>query len=287
MANYPHLHPSVHEVAAQDVSTRIDHLLRDRWVDYPVASQALKKLEALLAAPRRTRMPCMLIFGDSGMGKSMIVEKFRRAHLPVYDHQQGIERLEILAIQMPAIPSQARFYGEILMALGAPCRPSDRLFAIETVALSLLRDLRPRMIIVDEVHHLLAGSAQEQRAALNLLKYLANLLQCTVVALGTLDARTAMQTDPQIVSRFRPLALPRWRDDDTFRGFLKTFEQLLPLREPSRFAERRFSRRILDSGGGITGNITELLVAAAETALLQNRESVSIDLLDQVDLAAA
>ena len=41
MANYPHLHPSVHEVAAQDVSTRIDHLLRDRWVDYPVASQAL------------------------------------------------------------------------------------------------------------------------------------------------------------------------------------------------------------------------------------------------------
>ena len=44
------------------------------------------------------------------------------------------------------------------------------------------------MLIVDEVHHLLAGSHREQRASLNLLKYLANELKICIVAVGTSDA---------------------------------------------------------------------------------------------------
>jgi len=51
------------------------------------------------------------------------------------------------------------------MALNAPYGPGDRLAAVEYTALSLLRKVAPRMIVVDEMHNLLAGSAQEQRAA--------------------------------------------------------------------------------------------------------------------------
>lgn len=36
-------------------------------------------------------------------------------------------------------------------------------------------------------------------------------------------------------------------------------------------------------GGGITGNMTELLVQAAELALRTNRESVTLDMLDEVE----
>lgn len=236
MSQPSHLHESIREIAQQSAEERIAHLRKDRWVDHPIATRALERLEVLLETPRRTRMPCLLIYGESGMGKTMIAEKFMRAHRPTYIPERGLERIEVLAVQMPPSPSQNRFYGEVLTALGAPYRPGDRLFAVETVALSLLRELRPRMIIVDEVHHLLAGSAREQRAALNLLKYLANKLQCAMVALGTMEARAAMQTDAQMKSRFKPIELPRWRDGDVYRSFLKTFEQLLPLRELSRFA---------------------------------------------------
>jgi hypothetical protein len=69
--------------------------------------------------------------------------------------------------------------------------------------------MRPNMLIVDEVHHLLAGSYREQRAALNLLKYLANDLQFSVVIVGTADAQLALETDPQMTSRFAPLEIPR------------------------------------------------------------------------------
>ena len=282
MSQSTHLHDTIRDIAQQSAEDRIAHLRKDRWVDYPIAERALARLEILLETPRRTRMPCLLIYAESGMGKTMIAEKFLRAHRPVYVAERGIERIDVLAVQMPPSPSQNRFYGEILTALEAPYRPSDRLFAVETVALSLLRDLKPRIIIVDEVHHLLAGSPREQRASLNLLKFLANKLQCAIVALGTMEARAAMQTDAQMNSRFKPVELPRWRDGDVFRASLKTFEQLLPLREPSRFANQQFAREILRRGGGITGNITELLVQAAELALRTDRESVTLEMLEEV-----
>lgn len=52
-------------------------------------------------------------------------------------------------------------------------------------------------MIIDEVHHLLAGSVREQRQLLNQLKFISNELRMPIVALGTSEALYAMQTDPQ------------------------------------------------------------------------------------------
>ena len=68
----------------------------------------------------------------------------------------------------------------------------------------------PQLMIVDEAHHLLAGSVREQRQSVNQLKFLSNKLRTPVVALGTSEALYAMQADPQIASRFEPFALPSW-----------------------------------------------------------------------------
>jgi len=45
-------------------------------VTYPKAIEILGHLNALLKHPRTTRMPSLAVYGDSGMGKSMLVEKF-------------------------------------------------------------------------------------------------------------------------------------------------------------------------------------------------------------------
>ena len=74
MGRYPHLHETLRDVMLLDGAGRIDHLRKDRWIDYPRAGDALTELESLLNTPPRTRMPCLLIFRDSGMGKTMIIE---------------------------------------------------------------------------------------------------------------------------------------------------------------------------------------------------------------------
>jgi uncharacterized protein YlxP (DUF503 family) len=54
------------------------------------------------------------------------------------------------------------------------------------------------MLVDDEVHNLLAGSARHRRMALNLLEILANHFACSIVGVDTQDAHAATQIDPQV-----------------------------------------------------------------------------------------
>jgi Bacterial TniB protein len=53
---------------------------------------------------------------------------------------------------------------------------------------AILRRVNLGMIIVDEIHHLLAGSYVKQRNCLNVLKYLGNELCVPIVGIGTAEA---------------------------------------------------------------------------------------------------
>jgi Bacterial TniB protein len=46
----------------------------DRWVSYPRAERILSRLDDLMSLPARVRMQNVLIHGNSGAGKSMIIE---------------------------------------------------------------------------------------------------------------------------------------------------------------------------------------------------------------------
>ena len=284
MATLAHLTPETRALAQHDDARRIAYLAEDRWIDYPRAREALQELERLLRSPERTRMPGLLIHGESNIGKSMIIQKFLRTHPSgEFNARTGLLQVDILAVEMPPAPQERRFYGQLLMALNAPYRPGDRLASVEQTALALLHKIGPRMIVVDEVHNLLAGSAREQRAALNLLKFLSNQLRCAVVVVGTRDALAAMQSDEQIVSRFPGLELPRWRENEDFRGFLAGFERQLPLKQASKLADSRaMVSLVMSATGGVTGKIGALLSRAAEAAIRTGKECITAELLQSV-----
>jgi hypothetical protein len=58
-------------------------------------------------------MPCLLLFGPTGMGKTRIVQKFLREHRSSFDDVTGRTRLPIVAVQMPPAPSERDLYGQI------------------------------------------------------------------------------------------------------------------------------------------------------------------------------
>lgn len=282
-----HLAPAAREQARLDEPARIQALQRDRWVDYPRASEARQRLNLLLATPERERMPCMVMHGESNIGKTLIVRKFQREHPVVFDKSRGVERREIVAMQMPATPDQHRFYSALLFELGAPHSASAGVSTLERLARELLRRIAPRMLIVDEVHHLLAGSYREQRASLNLLKYLANDLRLSIVLVGTADAPLALQTDAQMSSRFPSFELPRWRESEEFRRFLSAFERVIPLHKPSNLAQREVVQFLLAASAGLTGEIARLLFAAAELAIRDRSEQMSLRHIEHVARLAA
>ena len=157
---------------------------------------------------------------------------------------------------------------------------------MELLGLRLLHRQPPKVMIIDEVHHLLAGSGREQRQLLNQLKFISNELRMSIVALGTSDALIAMQTDPQIASRFEPFALPKWRESSEFRAFVASFGRLLPLEKPSAFGDKAIVHKLISASDGLTGKVTTLLSQAAELAIRQKVECITADLIDQAAASA-
>ena len=222
----------------------------------------------------------MVLHGQSNIGKTLVIRKFQRAHPDSFDEIRGVAQRTIVAMQMPATPDQHRFYSALLFELGAPHSASAGISALERLARDLLRRIAPRILIVDEVHHLLAGSYREQRASLNLLKYLANDLHLCIVLVGTADAPLALQGDSQMSSRFSPFELSRWQPNDEFRRFLAAFEQVIPLRKSSDLAQRAIVEFVLAYSGGLTGEVARLLYEAAEYAIVDRSEMIKMEHLE-------
>ena len=282
----PHLSAAVRPQTAMDTATRILNLRRDRWINYPRAVQALEQLQRLIETPERERMPCMILHGESDIGKTQIIRKFQRQHAPAFDDKRGVERHEIIAMQMPATPDQHRFYTALLFELHAPHSDRASLSTLERLTRDLLRRIQPRMLIVDEVHNLLTGSYREQRASLNLLKYLANDLRMAIVLVGTEEARIALQTDAQMTSSFVPFEIPRWRENDEFRRLLSAFERVIPLRKASNLSQRSIVQFLVSRCDGLTGQLSRLLNQAAEYAIRDGSERITLSHLNQINHAA-
>ena len=152
MPVHAHLTAEARTIAEPDDARRIAHLAEDHWIDYPRARQALQELERLLSCPERTQMPGLLLHGESNIGKSMVIQKFLRAHpAREFNTDTGLLQVDVLVIDVRSAPQERRLFGQLLMALNAPYRPGDRLAAVEYTALMLLRKVAPRMTVVDEV----------------------------------------------------------------------------------------------------------------------------------------
>jgi replication-associated recombination protein RarA len=277
-----HLSAPTRELAFQDAKARIQLVQAARWVAFPRAGVAVEELERRFHYPTCARMPCMLLYGDSGMGKTMILEKMERQHPKSYDERRGITKRPVLIVQMPASPNERRFFTRILEVLGAPYSMREQIGVLEGRVIRLLKDLGTQLLFIDEVHHLLAGSHRDQRRALNLLKFLTNELKIVIVAVGTSDAFHALQTDVQVASRFEPLLIPRWTETDAFRAFVVAYGKLLPLRKPSAFGEPDMIRTLITQSAGITGRVTGLLGRAAEIAIQDGSEVIDSTIVARV-----
>lgn len=250
---------------------------RDRWIGYPAGDAGLLRLNELYAMRARVRMPCLLIYGVSGAGKSMLLEKFKRDHAPKRANRDG--QRSIIATQMPPIPVVRSLYGEIVRTLGGNIRPTARFYELEHAALSLLTHANPRMLIVDEFQHLLSCSAREQRAALNMVKFLSNERRMTIIAAGTHEALHVMRFDPQIASRFEQMELPIWTESDELRRFIAGYLAMLPVRRNPTAIDQRFIEYLLALTDGVTGRIIDLLRRAATDALTHKSKSVGLEQL--------
>jgi hypothetical protein len=254
---------------------RIAKIRSNRWIRYPRAEQVIKQLEELLLLPKTHRMPNLLVVGQTNNGKTALLTHFIQRHHAHFGDIDTTSRVPVIAVQAPPTPDERRFYQAIITKLYPAFRPSPRTDILQREALRLLKSVRIKMLIIDEIHHVLAGPMLKQRQFLNVIKYLGNELQIPLVAVGTQDAFNAIHTDPQLANRFEPAILPRWIMGDEYLRLLASFESLLPLERPSMLIEPALALKILSLSEGTIGEIATLIQRAALYAIEHNIEQIT------------
>jgi hypothetical protein len=192
--------------------------------------------------------------------------------------------MPVVAFQMPPQPDQYDFWGELYRMLGAPTIFNSSISRTKNVCRNLLQTAGTRMLIVDEVHSMLAGTARDQRVFLNTLRFLANDIRIPLVCAGTDEARLALLTDSQLAERFDALELPRWTNDTAFRRLLVSIAATLPLRKDSTLDSQACREIILKRTDGITMRIFRLIESAAIQAISDGTECITEEALSSKSL---
>ena len=213
-----HLTDEAGAILTASIDERVYFVRSKRWIAYPKAVEILGHLNALLKHSRTTRMPSLAVYGDSGMGKSMLVEKFKDDYAQTARDRPSGPKAKLLVVELAGRPNERRLYAQILAVIGAPQNPRATIVELGRTAVRLLGDLGVQVLILDEIHNVLAASWREQRVVFNTLRYLSNELKLSLVCFGINEARQAINGDVQLARRFDALCLPRWIANKEFRA---------------------------------------------------------------------
>lgn len=278
-----HLHESVLTDLSLSDPERIQKIKEDAYIGYSRAKDILNKLEDLYSHPKTLRMPNLLLMGETNNGKTVLVNKFFNRHSPFIRNDDNIFIAPVVYVQAPPKPDEKRFYSSILDALAIPYRYNDRVGKQQFQVIQVLKHMETKVLIIDEIHHILAGTMTNQRGFLNVIKYLSNELKIAMVAVGTKEAYNAINADPQLGNRFEPAPLPRWKLDEDYLRLLLSFEQRIPLKKPSNLIQKELATTILTMSEGKIGEIYTVLKKAAELAITSEKEKIDLLILRQIN----
>jgi hypothetical protein len=265
-----HLTDEAANVLAGAIDERVYFIQSKRWIAYPKAVHILDHLNKLIKHPRTTRMPSLIVYGDSGMGKSMLVDRFKAGCAT----DSTTNPNKVLVVELSGRPTERRLFSQILAAVDAPHSPRASIVDLERGAINTLRDIGVQILVLDEIHNILAGSWREQRIVLNTLRFLSNELKLSLVCFGIMEARDAINGDVQLARRFDAVTLPRWTAGKEFEQLVLAIVRNLPLREPSVVTVKGL-RRVLQMSGGVSSRIFRMLNDLAIEAIEKGEERIT------------
>jgi DNA transposition AAA+ family ATPase len=212
----------------------------------------------------------------------MIINRFYKRHPPSDNKTGDFIKYPVLIVQAPPLPDEGRLYNEILETLNAPYKQKDAPAKKEFQVFRLLEQIGTKMLIIDEIHDILAGTPLKQQQFLNVVKRLGNRLKIPIVGVGTDQASNVLQSDAQLANRFDSEVLPRWNIDNDFSDLLANFERTLPLKNPSNLHEEDLAIELHSMSEGLIGELDAVLTKACVEAIKRKTEKITSKVLKSI-----
>ncbi len=258
MTDQDHLNPATALFVDKPLQERLEWVRKDHFVYYPSAQACLDQLNWIFeqATYEKDKFPSDLegltIIGDSGAGKTSIIEEFIRRY--PQEHHTSHEVYPVAhCVLKDAVTGLKGLYSSILAAFGHPYAESASLRLervtidqLEEVLVHTLRQTSTRLLFIDEFQH---AKGRNQQALLNQLKRTMLVSRVPFVPVGTPEVALVLNTDSQLADRC-PIrdysTLHYWSFDNDFRRFLAGYEQFLPFPEESGLSSREIALEIFD-----------------------------------------
>jgi hypothetical protein len=279
---FEHLHPDIRHLATADRQARKTCILTDRWISYPAGEDAIERLFELVDMPPRVRMPSILFWASPNMGKTHIQKRFIELRAARDAKEQSTSFGSVLWLELNDSLTEKRLYLDILTALDAPA-PDTTTPRLQAMVLRHLAARRIRLGIFDELQRVTDLRAKDQRAILNVLKYLSNQLSMSLAGFGSGEAKALIQSDPHLEERFDIVALPMWTRKSSWAiEAVRARLAYMPLRKPTE-VDRELMEALLLYSKSLLGRMFRLLERAAINALDQE-ECLSASSIEAVAL---
>ncbi len=280
MTHYQHIHPDFQHIMGLSDKERIEFMDQPRWISYRTSHQILDTLQGLMQKPTRPRMPNLLIVGDPNNGKTTIVRKFQEMCGQGYVNDDAEPVKPIILAEAPPSADEKGLYISILERFFTPYRATDSVIKLRYQVIHLFRECHTKILVIDEFHSLLTGTAIRQREVMNALKLLCNELAFPIVGVGTREAVRVLHTDPQHASRFDVIPLPRWELNKDFQQLLAGFEKVLPLKNRSNLHQPQLATLLHTISEGNIGNVHRLLTECATEAIQSKKEQIDKSIIE-------
>lgn len=215
---------------------------------------------------------CMLITGDTGVGKSRLLETFHSLH-PHFINGDHTETPVLLA-SLPLPATISGLFTAILACLKAPYPDRGNIEYKHTRLIQLLSRCYARMIILDEFQHLVErGTVRRIEVVADAIKSLINQTRLPFILVGMPSAAAVLECSPQLAGRF-PLRMAisafNWIEKPAdFERLLSCYEQGLPMDKASGLCDEDMPARFYLATGGNFRSLATLIQKAVRMALMQ------------------
>ncbi len=257
---------------------RVAYIQQPCWYSLDVFESKLDHLNFFYQLPDNPRPRCLLLIGESGMGKSCLLREFHSQHPSSRSKRTGKLRQPILHLEIPPVMvTPSGFMKSVFQAAGLfPARRG--LPGMLKYFESMMSDVMPRMILIDEGQRIAHCDRSNTRDILEVIKWLGKTTQRPIVLSGVPHTSTIINNDAQLRRRFETATLEEWRCDNLFQQFVKSVFENLPLLDgydQDLLTRKELLDAILKKTHGITGQILNLLQDAAVYSLQSGEERLT------------
>jgi len=261
--------------------------MKRSFVKFPHVASLIEKLDQLVQRKWLDEEPeNIVVLGDSGVGKSRVLKKFRGTHPPIV-HPEYTE-VPVLYVSVPANGNASALASAMLLELGSPFWDRGKIKDLTQQLHCLLKQCKVKVILLDEVNHLVdKGGIKTHHYTADWLKVLLDESQIPVVMAGIPRAIRLLKANDQLRSRFReivyikPFSMATPLESSKFIEALVTFTKMMAGVEIVNLSKGDLPQKMLFATNGNLRDIRRLLVRAVELALNNGSLKIKISTLEE------